>query len=43
MLAYNYLAFSGQIMVFGGNDRIRTYTLLRMKEVHDHYATLPNY
>ena len=25
----------------GGNGRTRTYTLLRMKEVHDHYATLP--
>ena len=26
---------------FGGNGWIRTSTLLRMKEVHDHYATLP--
>ena len=25
----------------GGNGWIRTSTLLRMKEVHDHYATLP--
>ena len=27
--------------MIGGNDWIRTNTLLRMKEVHDHYATLP--
>jgi hypothetical protein len=25
----------------GGNGRIRTYTLRRMKALHDHYATLP--
>ena len=27
--------------MIGGNGWIRTSTLLRMKEVHDHYATLP--
>ena len=26
---------------FGSNGEIRTHTLLRMKEVHNHYATLP--
>ena len=29
------------IKTFGGNGEIRTHTLLRMKEVHNHYATLP--
>ena len=27
--------------MFGGNGEIRTHTLLRMKEVHNRYATLP--
>ena len=35
---YYPLYYAGK---FGGNSRIWTYTLLRMKEVHYRYAILP--